>query len=76
MGVLSIEQLREKIRIGEAKDPLVYLESVMCGQDPNSLSPIYQLAMEIEEFSDDAIHRSDWEELLNLIIDSVKYRIK
>ena len=70
---LTIEELREMILKGEAKDPLVFLESVMNGQDPRKLSSIYELIMEIDEFSDGEISKNDWNEILDLVRSTYKY---
>jgi len=61
---LSIEELRERINEGEIKDPLVFLESVMSGQDPRSNSGIYELIMEIDSFCDGDVEKSDWQEVV------------
>jgi len=37
---ITIEDLRALIHKGEVKDPLVFLESIMSGQDPRRLSSI------------------------------------
>lgn len=71
---LTIDQLRERIYKGEAKDPLVYLEAVMVGQDPTELSAIYDLVVELDEFSDGEPSRSDWAEVLEMVTAKYKYR--
>ncbi len=70
---LSVHQLRELINKGEAKDPLVFLESVMNGQDPRRLSRLYELVMEIDNFNDGDIPKSDWNEVVELVTDSYRY---
>lgn len=71
---LSIEQLRELIHDGEASDPLIFLESVMNGQDPRRLSDIYKLALDIEEFSDGVPSPDEWFELFEQIRLACKYK--
>ena len=71
---LTIEELRELINKGEAKDPLVFLEAVMNGQDPRRLSSIYDLVMEIDEFTGGDINKSDWNELLDHVMCRFKYQ--
>jgi hypothetical protein len=70
---LSIQDLRELIHEGEAKDPLVFLEAVMNGQDPRRLSSIYELVMEIDSFSDGDISKGDWYEIVDLVMNNFKY---
>lgn len=70
---LSIEDLRELIHKGEVKDPLVFLESVMTGQDPRKLSSIYELICEIDSFTDGNITKSDWSEIVDAITANYKY---
>jgi len=70
---ITVEELRGLINTGEAKDPLVFLEAVMNGQDPRRLSDIHKLILEIEDFSDGVPSEEDWSEVVNLIIDRYKY---
>lgn len=70
---LSIEELRELIHKGEAKDPLVFLESIMNGQDPRKLSSIYDLVMEIDDFTGGDIGKSDWNDILDHVTTRFKY---
>lgn len=73
---LSIEELRELINEGKARDPLIFLEAVMNGQDPRKLSDVYDLVMDIEGFNEgDDIPRSDWNDLLDLVISRFKYSV-
>lgn len=72
---ISIDQLRDLIHKGEAKDPLVFLESVMNGQDPRKLSRVYELVCEIDEFnSSEDIPRSDWNELVDLVMSEYRFQ--
>ncbi len=66
---LSIEDLRSLINKGEAKDPLVFLESIMNGQDPRRLSSIYELVMEIDNFTDGDLSQGDWAEIVDHVSD-------
>lgn len=70
---ISIEDLRDLINKGEAGDPLVFLESVMNGQDPRRLSDIYNLVMEIQDFSDGEPSSEDWAEIVDLVISRYRY---
>lgn len=71
---LKIDELRSLINNGEAQDPLIFLESVVCGQDPRNTSEIYNLVCEIEEFSDDGeISPSEWEAVVNMVRYYYKY---
>lgn len=70
---LKIEELRELIHAGTAKDPLVFLESVMNGQDPRAFSGIYKLILEIDSFNDGEIPVTDWNELVDYAINHAKY---
>lgn len=73
MNRLTIEEFRDLIHKGEAKDPLVFLESVMNGQDPRNLSSIYELVMEIDSFSDESISKGDWSEVVDHVCSRYKY---
>jgi len=70
---LSIEDLRDLINKGEVKDPLVFLESVMNGQDPRKLSSIYDLICEIDSFTNGDISKSDWSEIVDHVVAHYKY---
>jgi len=70
---LSIKDLRDLINKGEAKDPLVFLESIMNGQDPRRLSSIYELVNEIDSFSNGELSKSDWAEIVDHVCDRFKY---
>ena len=65
--------MRDLINKGEAKDPIVFLESVMNGQDPRNLSSIYNLIIEIDSFSDGKITKEDWHEIVDHVIAKYKY---
>jgi hypothetical protein len=65
--------LRDLINKGEAKDPLVFLESIMNGQDPRRLSSIYELVNEIDSFSNGELSKSDWSEIVAHVCDRFKY---
>lgn len=69
----SVEALRELINKGEAQDPLIFLESVMNGQDPRRLSSIYELIVEIDSFSDGEISKADWCEIVDHVYQRYKY---
>jgi len=71
---LSISDLREYIRKGEVTDPLVFLESIMIGQDPRCLSSIYELILEIQDFTNGDIGPSEWNEIVNHVQDRYKYK--
>ena len=70
---LKIEELRELIHKGEAADPLIFLESIMNGQDPRKFSGIYDLIMEIDSFSNGEIEQSDWTEIVDYVINHARY---
>ena len=70
---LTVEELRDLINAGEANDPLIFLESVMSGQDPRRLSDIYKLVLEIQDFSDGKPSEEDWAEIVDKVISSYKY---
>lgn len=60
---------------GKVKDPLMFLESVMSGQDPRELSKVYEIVMEIDEFiGDGAPSREDWLEVVDVIANTYKFR--
>lgn len=71
---LKIEELRDLIHKGEAKDPIVFLESVMNGQDPRAFSGVYNLIMEIDSFTNGDLEKSDWNELVDYAINHAKYQ--
>lgn len=70
----EIEELRNLILKGEAKDPLIFLEAVMNGQDPRKLSDLYLLVSEIQAFSDGDISKEDWYEVLDMVNSRYRYR--
>ena len=70
---LKIEELRDLIHKGEAKDPLIFLEAVMNGQDPRKFSGIYKLILEIDSFTGGDITPADWSELIDYVINHAKY---
>ena len=70
---LTIQEMRDMIHKGELKDPLVFLESVMCGHDPRQVSDIYKLVLEIEEFSDGPPSSSDWADIVDVVTTRYKY---
>jgi hypothetical protein len=70
---LSIKELRERINNGEIQDPLVFLESIMSGQDPRKFSKIYSMIMEIEDFTGGDIGVEDWNSLVDYAIGNCKY---
>lgn len=72
---LSIDQLRDLIHSGQAKDPLVFLESIMNGQDPRKINKLFELVSEIHAFSDGEPTKADWLELVDYVNTHLKYQI-
>ncbi len=72
---LNIEEFRELIHDGQASDPLIFLESVMNGQDPRRHSEVYQLALDIDDFSGGCPGPEDWAEIFELIRMLCKYKL-
>ena len=70
---LTILQLRDLINKGEISDPIVFLESIMGGQDPRRMSSIYELIMEIDAFSNGDLSSGDWSEIVDHVSDRYKY---
>lgn len=64
---LSVEELRQRIHEGQMKDPLVFLEAIMSGQDPRRLSEIYQLVCELDDMTNGDLAPEDWAELVDLV---------
>lgn len=71
---LKIEELRDLINKGECKDPLVFLESVMNGQDPREYSELYELVCEIDDFCGGEPTKSEWNEVVDFVMSRYKYR--
>lgn len=71
---INIEKYRELIHKGEATDPLIFLESIMMGQDPRRLSSIYELVNEIDGFSGQPT-TADWKEIVEHVNEYFKYHI-
>lgn len=71
---LTVEDLRGLINKGQAKDPLVFLESVMNGYDPRQISRLYKLVTDIHDFSDGDPDPSDWAEVIDIVLSDYKYR--
>lgn len=73
---ITVQGLRELIRKGEASDPLVFLESVMNGQDPRRHSRAYELMQDILQFSEDGLPTpEDWNELCDVIEADYRYHV-
>ena len=70
---INIDELRNLINEGEASDPLIFLESVMNGQDPRKTSAIYDLILEVDAFNTGDIPRSDWTEIVEHATSHSKY---
>lgn len=71
---ISIDELRDLINKGGAKDPLIFLEAIMNGQDPRGLSSTYELIMEIDSFTNGKLEKSDWSELVDHVTSRFKYQ--
>ncbi len=71
---LKIDQLRDLIHKGEARDPLVFLEAVMNGQDPRQVSGIYKLILEIDSFTNGDLETTDWSEIVDYALNHAKYK--
>lgn len=73
---LKIEEFRELISKGEASDPLVFLESIMNGQDPRrGIGNVYKFAIDCQELHEGPPDQEDWTTLLELIRTYCKYQI-
>lgn len=72
--ILTIQELREKITKGESKDPIVFLEAIMNGQDPRSIGHLYNLITEINEFTDCSPTEDDWKEVCKFVENECKYK--
>ena len=72
---LSVKEIRALINKGEASDPLVFLESVMNGQDPRRLSSIYRLVHDINDFSGGDLTPSDWAEIVDHVTERYQYHV-
>lgn len=70
---ISVEELRDLINKGQAQDPLIFLESIMNGQDPRKLSGIYKLVCDIDDFSGSEPSRDDWYEIVEYVTSHLKY---
>lgn len=71
---LNIEELRDLINRDQAKDPLIFLECVMNGQDPRQTSAIHDLIMEIDGWSGGDITKEDWLEITEHVQKFYKYK--
>lgn len=72
---ITIDMLRELINKGESKDPLIFLEAIMNGQDPRRLSDIYKLVCEIDSFTNGDLSREDWAEIVDAVTATNKYHV-
>jgi hypothetical protein len=70
---LTIDNFRDLIAEGDAKDPLIFLESLMSGFDPRQLSDLYELICEIDSFTDGNISKNDWDQIVNLVTSRYKF---
>ena len=73
--LLSIDEMRQLIKDGEASDPLVFLECVMNGQNPTRYSGLYELLLEIDSFTGGDISKEDWLEIMAHAEKYCKYHI-
>ena len=71
---LTVEELRDLIRRGEAKDPLIFLEAVMNGKDPRQFSRLYKLVLDIQDFSNGSPDPSDWADVVDMVTSDFRYR--
>jgi len=71
---LSIIELREKIHIGQANDPLVFLEAIMTGQDPRFTSDLFNIVESIQDFTDGEPTPDDWSDLYKYVTEHMKYQ--
>lgn len=71
---LTVDDLRQLISEGQAKDPLIFLEAVMNGQDPRQLSRLYRLVTDINDFCDGTPDPSDWAGVVDLVVSEMKFR--
>ncbi len=70
---ITVDEYRERIASGELIDPLIYLESIMGGQDLRGHSQIYKLALEIDDLTGGEPSPEDWRELLEAIETRCKF---
>jgi|GEM_PF-5556933 len=61
----TVEQIRELIHSGEIVDPLVFLESIMQGQDVRRASSLQKLILKIDAATDGYISKDDWEDIID-----------
>ncbi len=73
MSAIKLDELRELIQEGKSRDPIVFLESIMNGQDPREFSKVYQLVTDINDFGNGSVADTDWKELVEFIEDNFKY---
>lgn len=57
----------------DIKDPLLYLERVMLGQDPSNKSELIERANELQYWNDGDIDRGDWDDFYNFICNNFEY---
>lgn len=71
---LTISDIRELIKKGDVQDPIAFLEAVMSGQDPRGFSTLYDMAYDMQEFSEGEPTVEEWAELWEHIQAACKYR--
>lgn len=71
---ISIKELRERISTSECVDPLIFLESIVSGQDPRVVSQLFDLVEEIQEFTGGSPDKADWKQLYTFVNEEIKYR--
>lgn len=71
---IDIEELRDLIHEGKVADPLIFLESIMNGQDPRTQSQLYDLIIEIDDFTGGDITHGDWAEIVDMVSARYKYK--
>ena len=55
-------------------DPLAFLSAITAGYDPRSVSKVYELVNEIDNFSDGSPSKSDWAEVVDHVNQYHKYK--
>jgi hypothetical protein len=71
---ISIKEMRKLISAGEGGDPLVFLESVMSGQDIRKTSELFDLVEDIQQLTEGQPDKEDWSELYQFVNNNVKFK--
>lgn len=64
---IDVDQYRRLVSQGKLMDPLIFLESLVQGNDLRNASMIFELVMEIDEDTGGDPGKDDWDEVVQVV---------